>query len=102
MTVTLAQPAHTREFRHQSNRANSENRVDQPSDVPDLQINWSVSEKVADGVDYRSYRLIEKYTRYEDDVAKKISKITKNTAVQMKAGTISGKRPVTIIAIFWI
>lgn len=57
-----------------------------------------VNKLFADAVDYRNYRLIKKSTRYEDDVANKLNKMTKKTAVQMKDRTVSAKDPVSIIA----
>lgn len=67
--------------------------VDQPIDVPGLTVIRQMSEIYADAIDYRSSLLIKKSFWYVDDVAYKLIKMTKKTAVQIRDRTFSGKDP---------
>lgn len=75
------------------NKMNNPNRLGQPSDVPALAVIVAVNELFADDVDYRNCRLIENSSRYDDDMAYKLNRMTKKTAVHMKDQTFSVKDP---------
>lgn len=55
-----------------------------PSDVPGLVVIQPVSELFSNAVDYRNYLLIKKSAWDDHDLANKLSKMTRNIAVQMK------------------
>lgn len=48
-------------------------------------------------VDYRSYHLIQKSQRYENDVPSKIQKMRKKVAVQMESQSINSKDFISVI-----
>lgn len=73
--------------RHETYKTKTKNRVDQPSEAADQIDIRPVSELFADVVDYRDYRLIEKYSRYKDDVANELSNMTKKISLQLKERT---------------
>lgn len=92
-----AQLGYSSKFRHETYKVNKYNRVDQPLNVPGLAVIRPVNKLFANVVYHRSYRLIKKSTRYENDVADELSKITKETAVQMKDRNFPGNDSVSII-----
>lgn len=73
------------------------NRVEQPSDITILTAIRPVNKCFAGIDDYHNCRFIEKSARYDDDVASKLNKMTKITAMQMNNQTFSCKGPVSTI-----
>lgn len=62
-------------------------------DVIGLKVVETINDRFVAAVDYRNYRLLKKWPRYEDDVTHKLHKMAKNIAMQMKDRILSGKKP---------
>lgn len=55
-----------------------------------------VNKPFTESVEYRTYSLVKKSTRYDDDVVNELNMMTRKTSVQRKVQTVNGKDPVSI------
>lgn len=78
-----------RESGYKTYNVNNYDYIDQPLDVPSLTVIRPVNEMFANIVDHHSCRLTKKSARYDNNVSSELSKMTRNTAVQMKERTFS-------------
>lgn len=67
-------------------------------DIPCLKLIEPVNDRLATAVDYRNYCLLKNFSRYDDDVAHDLNKITNMIAVLMKDRICSEKDSISVIA----
>lgn len=96
-SIRNTQTSHIDDIRQKTFKIDKKYHFDQPSYVPGPAVVRSVNKQLEDAVDYRNYRLSKKSSRYENEVANELNKMTKNIAVQMKNRSFSGKDSVSII-----
>lgn len=79
---------------------NNYDRVDLRSVVPGLTVTRLVHKLLPNLIDYPDYRFIKTFAQYDKDDAIEFNMRLKNTALQLKDKTFSGKTPVSVIVIF--
>lgn len=93
----IAQTVHIDEKRREIYNTSKTNHVDQPSELRALTGHMPLNKLFAEAFDYQKDRLIKKSQRNDDNVANKLNKMSKKTAVRMKDQSFSGQAPVSII-----
>lgn len=81
-----------------NNKSALVNELEHPLIAPGVTVLKPMSELFADAVDYQHYRLIKRSARYNDNVANELKKMTKETTVQVKHLTFTGRGSVSMIA----
>lgn len=93
--MASAVPIHTVK-KPQRNRSALSYKLEYLPTVPSVIVIKAVNKLISDVVDYRNFRLINRWTQNDDEVGNKLSKMRKKPTVKMKNWIFSSKAPVRI------